>query len=243
MNKKMLLGSIFMLVLCGLSTTALAKTQGMIYVNETANIEVAPDTVEFSVVVRTSDKVSLDKASKENKEISNKIYDEYRSVINKANGDYIKTISYSAHPVYHWTNGKQNFDKYEVVNTIMIHTKNITDAGSYIDRALKLGSTTVNGLNYLLGDRNIYCNDLLSSATKKAKTRAEVVAQASGQSITGIKEIRTSCSADSGRRYSGLMMSKAVAMDSANGAEEAITQTEGGSLKIYASVDAEFYTE
>ncbi|MBO7672662.1 SIMPL domain-containing protein [bacterium] len=242
MNKKMLLGSVLMLVLCCFSTAAFAKTQGMIYVNETANIDAAPDTVEFSVVVRTSDKVSLEKASKENKEISNKIYDEYRSVINKANGDYIKTTSYSARPVYIWNNGKQNFDKYEVVNTIMIHTKNITDAGSYIDRALKLGATNVNGLNYLLDDRNIYCNDLLAKATKKAKLRAEAVAQASGQRITGIKEIRTSCSADSGRRYSGVMMSKAV-MDSSNGAEEAVTQTEGGALKIYASIDADFYVK
>lgn len=243
MKNRFLFGGIILLCMsfC-LSLGAWAKSQGTIIVNESANIEVAPDTVEFSVIVKTEDKSSLEKASSENKEISNKIYEQFRSLINKQNGDFIKTTNYSARPVYRYVNGKQNFDKYEVSNTILVHTKNTSNAGSYIDKSLKLGATNVNGLNYTLSDTAPYCNDLLRTATTKAKTRVQIVAQAAGQTITGVKVIRTSCYANQARSYNGLMMSK-MAMDSASGAEEVVTQTEGGSLKVNASVDAEFFTE
>ena len=243
MRTKFLFGIMFLFcVSVCLSSSVWAKPQGTITVNESANIEVAPDTVEFSVIVRTEDKASLEKASAENKEISNKIYEQFRSLINKADGDFIKTTNYSARPVYRYINGKQNIDKYEVSNTIMVHTKSTSNAGSYIDKALKLGATNVNGLNYTLSDTALYCNDLLRTATAKAKTRAIVVSQAAGQTITGVKEIRTSCYANQTRNYNGLMMAKA-AMEGSAGTQEAMTQTEGGSLKVNASVDAEFFTE
>lgn len=243
MKNRFLLGGVILLCIsiC-LSLGAYAKSQGTIIVNENANIEVAPDTVEFSVIIKSDDKTSLEKASSENKEISNKIYEQFRYLINKADGDFIKTTNYSARPVYRYLNGKQNLDKYEVTNTILVHTKNTSNAGSYIDKALKLGATNINGLSYTLSDTAPYCNDLLKTATIKAKTRAQIVSQAAGQTITGVKEIRTSCYANQARSYNGLMMSK-MTMDSASGAEEVVTQTEGGSLKVNASVDAEFFTE
>ena len=64
MNRKIVLFGILLLSFIGLTTTeVMAKSQGTIYVNESANIEAAPDTVEFSVIVRTEDKSSLEKSA------------------------------------------------------------------------------------------------------------------------------------------------------------------------------------
>ncbi len=244
--KKKNLFAIFLLLLFALSLPAQAKPQGSIYVDASSNIDLQPDVVEFNVIVTTKDKHSLENASISNKEISTKVYHDLTTMIDKANGDYIKTIDYSARPTYYYSNGKQIFDRFEVTNTITVHTKKITDVGMFIDKALSLGATNIGNIDFKLEDQNTYCNELLSVATQKAKTKAETVAQASGQKITGIKELRTSCHVNSFNNYPRYMNAKmtmaAGAYDSAV-AESASTTVSGGTMKLYATVNAEFYSK
>ena len=56
------------------------------------------------------------------------------------NMDYIKTADFSATPIYNYVNKKRVFDKYEVSNTIIVHTKNIDKAGEIIDKAIAAGA-------------------------------------------------------------------------------------------------------
>ena len=74
--------------------------KGYVSVSYTAEKEVSPDTVEVSIAVKTEDKKSLQSAVKENKEISDKVYEYLKGAINTQNGDYIKTTNYSASPNY-----------------------------------------------------------------------------------------------------------------------------------------------
>lgn len=248
MKKKNLL-AIFLLLLCiaCINLPAQAKPQGSIYVNASSNIDLQPDVVEFNVIITTKDKHSLENASILNKEISSKVYQDLTSMIDKSNGDYLKTINYSANPTYYYTNGKKVFDRFEVTNTITVHTKKVTDAGMLIDKALSLGATNIGNIYFKLEDQNSYCNELLSVATKKAKAKAETVAQASDQKIIGIKEIRTSCNINSNSRHYPMYMNAKMTM--AGGAydgavaEESYTEVQGGAMKLYATVDAEFYAK
>ena len=50
-----------------------SDTRGFLSVSYTAEKEVAPDTVEVSIAVKTTDKVSMNNATKQNKEIDNKV--------------------------------------------------------------------------------------------------------------------------------------------------------------------------
>ena len=115
----------------------------------------------------------------------------------------------------------------------------------FIDKALSLGATNIGNINFKLEDHNSYCNELLSVATQKATAQAETVAQASGQKIIGIKELRTSCNVNSTVPYPRFMNAKmtlaAGAYDSAS-AEDA-TQVQGGAMKLYATINAEFYAK
>lgn len=79
--------------------------RGYVSVSYTAEKEVAPDTVEISIAVKTDDKKSMQEATRKNKEISDKIYNYLKGAITTANGDYIKTSNYSAAPVYNYSSG------------------------------------------------------------------------------------------------------------------------------------------
>lgn len=219
--------------------------RGYVTVSYTAEKEVAPDTVEVSISVKTDDRKSMQIATQKNKEISDKIYAYLKGMITPANGDYIKTSNFSARPNYIYNSGKRTFDKYEVSNNIIVHTKSIDKISTMIDKSLTLGATDVDSLNFSLSEKDAQCADLLSNATKQARKRADIVAAAAGTSVAGIKTIDTSCSVNrygnvNYTRNSLMMKSAGVAMDGA-APEAAPTQIEAGVIKIYSNINAAFY--
>ena len=215
-------------------------------VSYTTEKEVSPDTVEFSISIKTNDKKSMQEASERNKEISNKVYNYLKANISTQNGDYIKTANYSASPLYIYTNGKRAFDKYEVTNNIVVHTKLLDKVSSFIDKSIQLGATDVASLNFTLSNKDSQCADLLSESAKQVKTRANVVANSVGSAVTGVKNIRTSCSVNQrrvGYGYTNRLMTKAMVATDGAMQESASTNIESGNITIYASVDADFYVK
>ncbi len=244
MKKKNLLAVFLLLLFAFCATTPVqAKSQGTITVDASSNINLQPDVVEFNVIITTKDKTSLENASISNKEISTKIYNDLGLMLDKTKGDFIKTSDYSASPMYYYNNGKRTFDRYEVTNTITVHTKKVSDVGMFIDKSLNLGATNIGNINFTLEDQNLYCNELLSLATQKAKIKAETVAQAAGQKITGIKELRTSCTLNSANPYPRYMNAKMSLGAADSAVAESYTRVEGGAMKLYANVNGEFYTK
>ena len=136
--------TLFVLPFASLPAGAIDKAdevckQGLVSVSYTAEKEVSPDTVQISIAVKTSDKYSMQNATKQNKEISDKIYNYLKGAINTANNDYIKTANYSARPVYYYQDRKQVFDKYEVSNNVIVHTKSIDKIAQMIDKRKRGG--------------------------------------------------------------------------------------------------------
>ena len=221
------------------------QQRGTVSVSYSVEQEISPDTVEFSVAIKTSDKKSMQEASTKNKEISNRVYEYFKSNINTSNGDYIKTSNYSASPVYVYNNGKRIFDKYEVSNNIVVHTKSLDKVSGLIDKSIQLGATNVNSLNFSLSNKDAKCVDLLSKAASQARTRANNVAAAVGTSITGIQNVRTSCSLNQRRvnyGYSNMKLMMAAGTEDA-AAEAPSTAIEAGNITIYANIDADFYVK
>lgn len=229
----------------GLSSEAVNvnNEKGTISVNTNANVEIAPDVAEISFAVKTSDLKSMQKATLANKEISDKVFAELKSMIDTKNGDYIKTSDFSANPVYSYQNSKKNFEKYEVSNRVIVHTKSIDKVGNMIDNAIAAGATNVDNLSFSISNYEVQCNDLISIAAKKAKTRAEVIAQSLSTSLLGINNISTSCSTNN-YNPPRLYMAKNMIADVA--AESAIaggTSISNGVIKVNATVNASFYVK
>lgn len=219
------------------------EKSGVVSVSFTAEKEVSPDTVEISVAVKTTDKTSMQNATKQNKETSDKIYNYLKGSINTSNGDYIKTANFSARPVYVYQDRKQVFDKYEVSNNIIVHTKNIDKIATMIDKSLTLGATNVDSLNFSLSEKDAVCDELLQKATAGAVNRANLVAGAAGSSVDKIKSIGTSCSLNQYQavhyaRNSLMMAKSAESSDSA--AYGSSSPIEAGVIRVYSTVNGVF---
>lgn len=219
------------------------KNRGYISVNTTADMELVPDVAEISFAVKTSDTKSMQKATALNKEISQKVYDELKSMINPATGDYIKTSDFNASPVYSYSGQKRNLDKYEVSNRVTVHTKSIDKIGKMIDNAINSGATNVDSLNFSLSNYDSKCDELIAKAGKKAYNRATGLAKVMNTSILGINNINTSCGSNGGN-YPRVFMAKGMLSSAmADNAESAGVSISNGVIKINANVNASFYVK
>ena len=246
--KKVILSALILSLAAGCATAITTTTgieRGYISVNTSANTEIAPDVAEVSIAVQTFDNKLMQKATLQNKEILDKVIAELKSMINPANGDFIKTSDFSASPVYSYSGNKRNLDKYQVSNSVIVHTKSIDKVGSMIDKAISLGATNVNSLNFSVSNYDAQCEDLLGIAAKKAIKRANAVAKAVPTTVTGIRTMDVSCSANNNYRTQyRFMKSNMMTMDAAGAEPEAAaTSIESGVIKIFANVNASYFVK
>ena len=217
--------------------------RGYISVNTSANAELAPDVAEISIAVKTYDNKSMQKATLQNKEISEQVISTLKSMIDTSKGDYIKTADFSATPIYSYSGNQRNFDKYQVLNSVVVHTKSIDKIGAMLDKAIALGATDVNSLNFSVSNYEAQCNDLLTLAAKKASARANAVAKTVPTTLAGIRSMDVSCSASNSSRpqYKMLMANRAMMMDSE--AAGSSTTIESGVIKVFANVSATYFVK
>lgn len=246
MKKVLISTAIIGLVLGCASVQAISEAveRGYISVNTSANAELAPDVAEISIAVKTYDNKSMQKATLQNKEISEQVISTLKSMIDTTKGDYIKTADFSATPLYSYSGSKKNFDKYQVSNSVVIHTKSIDKIGSMIDKAIALGATDVNSLNFSVSNYETQCNDLLALAAKKAVARANAVARTVPTTISGVRTMDVSCSTSNSSRpqYKMLMANRAMTMDS-EAAGATATTIESGIIKVFANVNATYFVK
>lgn len=246
--KKVLLSITALSLILGcvaLSTPAVAEAveRGFVSVSSSANTEVTPDVADISIAVQTYDNKSLQKATTENKEISEKVIAALKGMINSANGDYVKTINYSASPLYTYSGNKRNLDKYQVSNTVVIHTKSIDKVGSMIDKAISLGATNVDNLALSVSKYDDECNQLLVKATQKARSRADLLAKSASTAVTGVRSLNVSCSANNSITPQYRMLAANIGGADMAEAKAASTSIEKGIVKIYATVNATFFVK
>ncbi len=227
------------------ATVVTTEEKGYITVSTSANTELNPDVVEISIAVRTEDNKSLQKATAENKEISDKVYNALKEMINTTAGDYVKTADFSASPIYTYSGNKRNLDKYQVSNNVIVHTKNISKAGDIIDKAIALGATNINNLTFSVSNYDHECNELLGVATRKAKTRADVIAKNASSAVTGVKSMNISCSMNQNNTVQYRLMAKNLSFEASadSAAPEAATPIQSGVIKLYANVNASFFVK
>lgn len=244
--KKFLISSVIVgLALGCASVQAISESieRGYISVNTSANAELAPDVAEISIAVKTYDNKSMQKATLQNKEISEQVISTLKAMIDTSKGDYIKTADFSATPIYSYSGNKRNFDKYQVSNSVVVHTKSIDKIGTMIDKSIALGATDVNSLNFSVSNYEAQCNDLLTLAAKKASARANAVAKTVPTTLAGIRSMDVSCSTSNSSRpqYKMLMANRAMMMDSE--AAGSSTTIESGVIKVFANVNATYFVK
>ena len=244
--KKFLLSAVLLTLITGCAlATAGESERGYISVNTTADKEIAPDIAEISISVQTYDSKSMQKATVQNKEISDKVISNLKSMINTSNGDYVKTANFNASPIYNYNGNKRVLDKYHVSNSVIVHTKNIDKVGTMIDKSIELGATNVGSLSFSVSSYENQCNDLITVAANRAKARANAAAKTVPAAIVGIRSLDVSCSGNNSYRPQYRLMKSSNLMAADGAAPEAVQSTtiEQGTVKIYANVNASYFVK
>lgn len=241
--KKLLSTALILTLASTLSVCAYENKEerGYISVNAQVNKEYAPNIAKIRFYVETENK-DLKIATDENKKTTQKALDAVKALLSTTKGDMIQTINFSASPQYEYRNKIKTFMGYKVTNGFQVTLKNVDVLGKVISAGLNNGANRVGDLNFSLDDNEKACNELIKEATSIVKTRAQVVAQASGSQIEGVKSLNASCNGNSSYqpRYE-LMNSKM--MDSASAGVSEAMPTEMGTIKMYASANAMYYVK
>lgn len=165
------------------------KENSTISVSANASKEVVPDTVEINIEIQTNDTKSMQTALTKNNEISDKVLNGLLLNIDKTQGDYLKTSYFRADTLYKYENSKRYFDKYQVTNTVIVHTSSIKKVPEIIEKSIELGATGISNLNFSVSNYEEYQEELLTKAISKAKKRANVAAKNANTELCGVKTI------------------------------------------------------
>ncbi|MCD6441978.1 SIMPL domain-containing protein [bacterium] len=214
-----------------LSTTTTSK-ESAFRVSAVGEVYAKPDTAEINLGVEKEAK-TVAKAQEEINEINNKLIDDLKKL--GVESKDIKTTQYRINPRYEYErqSGKRNLVGYQAVVNILVKTKDFEKLNQIIDSATAAGANRLNGLSFVIEDKDAVAAEARDKAINKAKDKAKAIAKASGMSLGRIINVSVS---DSGyypapRAYEMDMMKGMVAEEMAEA-----TQVEAGETKISVGV-------
>jgi uncharacterized protein YggE len=213
---------------------------GTISVTGTSSEEYPPDTAEMVLAIETSAS-TVTFATNRNRTKTEKVLAALDELINREEGDTIKTSTYSLYPEYEYDQltKKNKLKGYKVVNQITIKVKDIENIGKLVDSATSEGANRVHNIRFSLSDDIDYCKFLLEKATERARSEAEVVAQAFGLNLMGIKDASISCGSETPKSVYRL---ERMAREEVS-RSRAMTPVEAGTIRLQGTVKAVFSVE
>ncbi len=149
---------------------------------------VKPDTIEISLGVveqATTSQEAFNKVSQAMQRIVAKILD---LGVQREN---ITTTSISLTPVYQWKDKTYVLIGYKASNIIKIEVTDVNLTSKIIDSSVELGATKIYGIRFHLSQeqyKKIYLK-ALEEATRDAKEKAQVIANALGVKIIGVQSV------------------------------------------------------
>jgi uncharacterized protein YggE len=161
-----------------------------IFVSGSATTHTKTDKVIISLGVETTDKTA-EKALLSNSNLMNKVMDALKQSGVRQNET--STSAFSIKPNYNYSKygDRGNLSGFTVSNSIQIESSSINNVSQWIDTAVQAGANTVNDVYFSVSEEKLQDikNMLLKEAVANAKTKADIVAAASGLNIAGIKSI------------------------------------------------------
>jgi uncharacterized protein YggE len=161
-----------------------------IFVSGSATAHTKTDKVIISLGVETTDKTA-EKALLSNSNLMNKVMDALK--LSGVQQNETSTSAFSIKPNYNYSKygDRGNLSGFTVSNSIQIESSSINNVSQWIDTAVQAGANTVNDVYFSVSEEKLQNikNMLLKEAVANAKTKADIVAAASGLNIDGIKSI------------------------------------------------------
>ena len=178
------------LLVFGTATTALAATTTDappgITVRGEGIVTATPDTAAFSASIITTGKTAEECSRTANKKLAALLDALTTAGIQKDDitSDYTRTS-----PIYDYTDDVQKISGYRTTLSVTVQTSNIDAVGSYIDVAIKAGSTNVGSAYFFLEDSGEAYEQALKLAVQNANRSATALATACGKSLGSVYSI------------------------------------------------------
>ena len=202
-------------------------------VSAVGDVYASPDTAEISLGVEKEAK-TVAKAQEDINEVNNQLIDDLKKL--GVEEKDIKTTQYGINPRYEYEreSGKRNLVGYSATVSILVKTKDFEKLNQIIDTATGAGINRLNGLSFVIEDKDAVRAEARDQAIDKAKDKAKAIAKASGMSLGKIINVSVS----DGDYYP---VPRAVSyetdmMKGMGGGIEEATQVEAGETKISVSV-------
>ena len=225
------------LLLTAVMTVAMAMSAfaGTITASGTGEVLIPADTAIISLGVTAVNK-DVVKAQAEVNEAIAKI----RAALTEAGikeAD-INTGYLNIYGMYDYSSDREELAAYNVNSTLAIRTTDMETVGTIIDTAFGEGANTLDGISFFASDTKEAEAKALQEAVKDAQAKADILAAASDQKITGIVSI------SEGGTYSydrGVMNNFGVAEEKAMDA--ASTYVQAAKLTVTANITVTYLTE
>ena len=120
-------------------------------------------------------------------------------------------------PRYDYSGDVERMVGYTINNSLTIRTEDMDKIGTYIDAAFAAGANTFDSINFTVKDDSEARRSALELAVADARSKAEVIAAASGMTLEGVDEIKEVSQYDyyynSASGGSKMAMTEGAAMD------------------------------
>jgi len=198
------------------------------------DIYASPDTAEINLGVEKEAK-TVAEAQEDINEINNQLINDLKDLGVKEKD--IKTTQYGINPRYEYErdSGKRNLVGYSAVVNILVKTKDFEKLNQIIDTATNAGINRLNGLSFVIEDKDAVRAEARDQAIDKAKDKAKAIAKASGMSLGKIINV----SVYDGDYYSAprtVSYNMDMMKGMGGGEMEEMTQVQAGETKISVSV-------
>ena len=209
---------------------ALAQERpGQMVVTARAEVKAEPDMAKFSISVETRAE-TVEAAREENAETMERL----RSALTAAGATPrdLQTKGFSVSPEWQYNpkDGSRQFLGYRVSHTLEVTVNDLSKLGLWLDAAMGAGATQVSGPTFGIRDQDALEARALSEAARRARAKADVLAQATGVFLKRVVSISEQVSNPPGRTLTVAY----AALDAAE--RSAATEISPGEISVTATV-------
>jgi uncharacterized protein YggE len=214
-------------------TTPISAPNGYsgITVQGTGIVILKPDVVQLNVGVQLK-APTVAEAQQQSANTSAKITDALKNAGIKP--EDIKTVNYSINPDYTYEpNQPPKLNGYQITNSLQVIIRDTTRAGAIIDAASTAGANQINGINFMAENNTEALKQARAAAVADAKAKADQLATAGSVTVGSVVNIVEVA-------QNGNPIAVPLAVSDSRAAGAAVTQIEGGQLKVVVNVQVTY---
>lgn len=191
-------GQIFLIALGILAIVGIAATavvmankqnnQDRFSVTGSGTVYAKADIANITVGLKTGTKKTAAEATVESTAKMNAIIKSLRDLGIEEKD--IKTADYSLNPVYNWLEKQgQVLSGYEVYQNVNVKVRDLTKIGEVIAKTTEQGANQIGNISFTIDDEYELKNEAREMAIKKAKEKAEMMADQAGMRLGAVKSV------------------------------------------------------